>query len=150
MSIDFVPARRSNGENSMGHDMAINRVDRKSRTGRPTSLYVKVSPEVIRLWGVRDLDFVTAHFDGEGIWELRVCRNGNSGFKFRICGPDSRIRTCPEGWGGLRLSCTKSVADKVGIDSRKFFELVDTKGASAFFIERHQGIEFRPARSRRA
>jgi hypothetical protein len=149
MSIDFTPARRSNKENDGDHDMDIRRTDRKTRSGRPTSLYVRVSPEAIRQWGVKDNDFVTGHFN-DGIWEFRVCKEGQSGFSFRISGPTTKVRNVPEKWGGFRLSCTKAAADKTGVTAAKFFSLAEIRGGSAFFIEREDGVSFTPARGRRS
>jgi hypothetical protein len=48
----------------------------------------------------------------------------------------------------MRLSCTKSQADKAGVTAMKFFDLAEIKNGSAFFIEKEQGIGFYPVRRR--
>ena len=151
MSIDFTPARRPNpnGDSPTDYDMSIHRTDRKTRSGRPTSLYLKISPATIKQWGIRDGALVTGHFN-DGIWEARLCKEGETGFTFRLSGPGYKCRMAPPGWGIFRLSCTRQAADKVGVTSQKFFDLVEIKDGSAFFIEKEQGISFRPGRGRRS
>jgi len=151
MSIDFTPARRpNNGDRPADYCMAIQRTDRKARVGRPTSLYLKVSPKTISSWGVKDGEMVTGHFN-DGIWELRRCKPGEAGFSLRISGAfASKIRSAPTGWGRARLSCTKAAADKCGVTEMKFFDLVEVRDRSAFFIEAEQGVSFLPARNRGA
>jgi hypothetical protein len=151
MSIDFTPARRPNGgDRPVEYSMAIQRTDRKTRSGRPTSLYLKISPETIASWGVRDGEMVSAHFN-EGIWEIRRCKDGEPGYSFRISGSfASKIRNAPAGWGSARLSGTKAMADKCGVTQMKFYDLVEVRDRSAFFIEADKGVSFLPARKRGA
>lgn len=142
MSIDFTPARTCKDvKRPVDYDLSVSRTDRKARSGRPTSLYFTVSPKALAQWGVKDGDQVTGHYD-EGMWEIRISKPGQMGYTLRISGKENLIRTCPEGWGRFRLSCTKAKADSVGIDRGKFYLLVDATNYSAFFME--GGISFVP------
>lgn len=144
MSIDFTPARvGGHNKRPMNFDLSIQRTDRKARSGRPTSLYFTVSPAALIKWGVTDEDQVTGHYD-EGMWEVRIIKPGQIGYTLRISSKENNIRNCPEGWGRFRLSCTKAKADSVGIDRMKFFELVDARDGSAWFMEKDGGISFVP------
>ena len=148
MTIVFSPAvLRDAGD---GFDLRITLVTAysgaKSDKAKWLGLDFKASPDVVRDWGIRSGDKITARLEDDGSWVFTLALPTEKGYTVRIGGV--RGHHGRKGYGYWRFPATPAVARQVIPEgSVRDLEFVGVDGRTVSFVTMKpaNGLEFVPS-----
>jgi hypothetical protein len=148
MAIVFSPAHQRDADHAA--DLRVTLVTAysgaKSDKAKWMGLDFRASPEVIKSWGLRSGDKITARLEDDGSWMFTLVLPTEKGYVVRVGGV--RGHNGRRGYGYWRFSASPAVARQVIPEGNvRDLEFVGIDGRSAMFVPCKQasGVEFVPS-----
>lgn len=149
MTVVFSPAHHRDADGAADCRITLTTAysGAKSDSAKWMGLDFRVSPDVVKSWGVRSGDRIVARLEDDGAWSFTLVLPTEKGYTVRIGGV--RGHNGRRGYGYWRFSASPNVARQVIPEGNVMdLEFVGLDGRAALFVPakgKTSGVEFVPS-----